>query len=281
VEAVRNEGAVEGAPERLGRDLVVVGLVPQDCVEVAEVGVLGLQREADADHATSVPRRLAGVRYNRRPMSDAARLLRDVDPLQSDSPEEWDRLIEAMGVASLLVVIEQRMGTRLRRSAQPEDVLQDALLHAWRDRAKCEWRGLASYRSWFLSVIDHRLRDLAERESRLKRGGDFSILRESDSTAHGEAARFLERLASTTPSRVAAFREQAQAMRSALAQLPDELEPVVRLRLFEELTSEEVADRLGLGLSAVKHRFRKGSRMYARLLRQALASGSEVQRPDR
>ncbi len=62
-------------------------------------------------------------------------------------------------------------------------------------------------------------------------------------------------------------------MVAALEEVPPELREVVRLRSLEELTVEEVAERLGIGTSAVKHRFRKGSEIYRRRLLALLGSG--------
>ena len=47
---------------------------------------------------------------------------------------------------------------------------------------------------------------------------------------------------------------------------------VVRLRLFEDLTMREVADRVGIGVSAAAHRFRQGAGAYERRLKAVLAS---------
>jgi DNA-directed RNA polymerase specialized sigma24 family protein len=63
-------------------------------------------------------------------------------------------------------------------------------------------------------------------------------------------------------------------MQPALGELPEELRGVVFLRVFEELPMAEVATRLGIGLSAAKHRFRKGIEVYRRLLRAAFAGTS-------
>nr|HPM25550.1 hypothetical protein [Phycisphaerae bacterium] len=68
------------------------------------------------------------------------------NPLLTDSPGAWDRLLEAVGPAALLAVIELRMSTALKRQYPAEDVLQEALLHAWRDRTRHEWRGVRSFR---------------------------------------------------------------------------------------------------------------------------------------
>jgi hypothetical protein len=60
------------------------------------------------------------------------------------------------------------------------------------------------------------------------------------------------------------------AMVEALEALPMEVREVVRLRLFDELSLEEIAGQLALGLSAVRHRFRKGAELYRQRLRLAL-----------
>lgn len=202
------------------------------------------------------------------------------NPLESDSPNAWDALIESIGPASLLVIIDSRLGERLRRVFTPEDVLQESLLHAWRDRAKCEWRGLKSFRSWLLTIIDHRIQRAAETANSLKRGGGsepvvFSAL-DARSTGDSRESHFAGPVGSTTPSRVAMAREEAACIRSALDALPQDLRDVVWWRLFEQETVEGVANRLGIGVSAVRHRLRKGSEQYRRLLTAALESHSRT-----
>jgi len=199
----------------------------------------------------------------------------DSNPLRSASPRAWDQLIEAIGPASLLVVIEARMGAALRRRYTAEDVYQEAVLQAWRDREKMDWRGVHAFRSWMLTIIDNRIRDLADRESALKRGGPDGELRASDLGARAESRGPMPAGAVTTsPSRVAIYREQAHAMAEALESLPDDVREVVRLRLFEQLQIDEVAERLGIGPSAVRHRFRRGAERYHRLLIATLAGSS-------
>lgn len=197
------------------------------------------------------------------------------NPLLSPAPGAWERLIESVDPAALLVVIERRMSARLRAEHAAEDVLQEALLHAWRGRATCEWRGLRSFRAWILTIIDHRLHDLADRASAEKRAGGATFVslgqREGyGSTTHGGESGLAA--GSTTPSRLASYREQAELMMHALDGLPDDVRDVVRARLFEQQSLEEIAAGTGLGLSAVRHRFRKGAELYMFRLRAALSS---------
>lgn len=190
------------------------------------------------------------------------------NPLLSEDSRDWERLIESLGPASLLVAIEGRMSAELRTRLSAEDLLQDTLLHLWRDRAHIEWRGARAFRTLVLSMADNRIRDAADHEFALKRGGAPALGDGSQSASSPRAAP----AGSTTPSRVAMARERANAMHAALAALPDDVREVVRLRLFEELSTQEVADRLGLGLSATKHRFLRGAQLYRERLAAVLDS---------
>lgn len=193
----------------------------------------------------------------------------DENPLLSHSAAVWSELILLAGPPALLVLIRRRMSAALRARVTPEDVFQEALVHAWRDRDKCRWEGVAAFRRWLLAIIDHRLHDLADEASRKKRGGGevpLSLDALTEAQGSSEPARYAGPVASTTPSRALADRELAASMENALDSLPDDLREVVRLRLFEDRTMEEVAAELGLGVSGARHRFRKGAELYERRL---------------
>ncbi|MEM7307650.1 MAG: sigma-70 family RNA polymerase sigma factor [Planctomycetota bacterium] len=192
------------------------------------------------------------------------------DPLRDDSPETWERLVEGLAPATLLVCIAERMAPRLRARFSPEDIWQDTLLQVWRDRSSCEWRGPAAFRRWVLAVAENRIRNAADRLNAAKRDAAAELpLERADA---GDDPGPPPAVSSTTPSRVAGYREESEAMRAALGELTPDVREVVRLRLFEELPVEEVAERLSLGSSAVKHRFRRGVHRYQALLSARLAS---------
>ena len=199
------------------------------------------------------------------------------NPLLTEDPVVWDRLIEAVNPASILVVIEIRMNPALRRRVAPEDIWQDTLLHVWRDRGKCTWKGLRRFRAWVLQIAENRIREVVKRERALKRGGgmtEVSLSALDGGDTRGTSRPFPGPAGSTTPSRVAIYHEQAAAMKAALAALPVDVREVVRLRLFEQLSIGEIAGRIGIGDSAVRHRFRKGSELYHRRLVTEFASRS-------
>jgi RNA polymerase sigma factor (sigma-70 family) len=191
------------------------------------------------------------------------------NPLSSSDPRDWEQLIESLGPASLLAAIEGRMSAELLARHSAEDVLQETLLHLWRDRAKIEWRGAKSFRSLVLSMAIHRIQDASDAAAAAKRGGGLALisLDGPGDTQSGDGRHDVA--LSTTPSRVAMHRERAEVMRRALEGLPADLRAVVALRTLEQKTLNEIAAELDLGLNAVRHRLRIGVSLYAQRLRLA------------
>ena len=192
-----------------------------------------------------------------------------MNPLLSDDAAAWADLVDALRPASLLVLIERRMSVALRARVAPEDVLQEALLRLWSTRKELEWRGPKPLRAYLLKIIENVVRDLADHHGAKKRGEGRHASSLSVEPIGG-TGRDLPPALSTTPSRIAMRSEMAAAIRLAVESLPDELSSVVRLRLLEELDSDQVARRLGIGVSAVKHRLRKGLVHYRQALRKHL-----------
>lgn len=184
-------------------------------------------------------------------------------------PTEWGRLVESLDVASVFVVIGSWISPRLKPVVSVEDIWQETLWCSWRDREQHEWQDISAWRRWLLSIALNRVRDAGRTATRNKRGGHastapFSVLAEHESVSS------LLPPGSTTPSRVAGFRERAHAMEQALETLEPELRTIVRLRLFEEVPMRDVAARLGLPLSTAKERLVRGVTRYRHRLRRLL-----------
>lgn len=203
----------------------------------------------------------------------APRSLRpDEDPLQGDDARLWDAVIEAVGPAGILVAIDTRLGEDLRRHVSAEDVWQETLLHAWRDRGHCAWRGVPAFRKWLLRVATNRIRDLADEIAAEKRGGSAVRIPLAEDLGIPRRGVFAGPTDTTTPQRAAMDKERAEAMLAALAALPEELRTVVRLGLFEDMSMEEVGRQLGIHAQAARRRFRKGCDEYYRRIRSALTT---------
>jgi RNA polymerase sigma factor (sigma-70 family) len=192
-------------------------------------------------------------------------------------PTEWGRLVQSLDIASIFVVIGSWMSPKLRAEVSSEDIWQEALWCSWRDREQHAWRNLSAWRSWLLSIAKNRVRDAGRSLGRTKRGGDHHIAPFSLLAAESVSA--LLPPGSTTPSRVAGFRERARAMEIALEHLAPELRAIVQLRLFEEIPMREVAAQLDLPLSTAKERLLRGVTRYRERLRQLL--GRDASEPPR
>lgn len=177
-------------------------------------------------------------------------------------PAQWDALIEAIGSPAILVVIASQLGDRLKRAITAEDVLQETLAMAWRDRDQHEWNGYRPYRGWLLGIARNVIHNAADWYAAKKRGGEEQVDTFSFLTGSEGGLSSILPAGSTTPSRIAAALEEAAMMQEVLDELPKDLRDVVHLRLFEDLTMREVAERLGIGLTTAKERLFRGSSIY-------------------
>ena len=188
-------------------------------------------------------------------------------------PAAWPGLMEAIGVDSALVLIASWMGPRLRQSFSAEDLWQEALCLAWRDRADHEWVSPRRFRAWVLQIARNRVRDAAEWLEAKKRGGaaaprSLSSLR---ATAGASVSELLPAV-STTPSRIVHHAERAAAMEAALSRMPKGLRDVIWLYLFEGKPMPEVAGQVGVSVATAKRRFFEASQQFRRLLQEQLGT---------
>jgi RNA polymerase sigma-70 factor (ECF subfamily) len=131
------------------------------------------------------------------------------------------------------------------RHTMAEDVVQDAFLSLWRSGARYD-RGRGSVRSWVLGVVRNRAIDAFRRDT-VRAGRDVA-----DDGA-------LERLpaAQRTDAEVQR-RDEAQQVRSALGELPEEQRQVIALAYFGGFSHSQIAEMLKLPAGTVKGRMRLG-----------------------
>lgn len=196
------------------------------------------------------------------------------DSFALGDPGAWERLVTAANPASIVVVIASRMGPELRKRMSPDDILQEALLKAWQARAEFTWQGTPAFRKWLLRIAERCIEDQRDYAGAKKRNEFRTVQIGPTGGPSAAVIGTVDPWTSTTPSRIAREHEKAALMERALVSLPDEVRDVVRLRLFEELEIQEIAVRLGLGESAVRHRFRKGAERYRDELRNLMGPSS-------
>ncbi len=171
---------------------------------------------------------------------------------------EFNLRVERVDPARLIVLIGYRLSAALRLHVQPEDLWQEALCHAWRDYADFEDRGPRSFRNWLVRIIENRIHAASEHHAAAKR-------REPAPTS-GPAAAPDNKLppdtpgpvTTATPSRIAVYRERAAALRKAIDELSNDYREIFVLRSLEELTTAQVAARLGITEAQARYRFGRG-----------------------
>ncbi len=159
-----------------------------------------------------------------------------------------------------------RLDQATRRYFEPEDVLQDTYISAFKSVGSCRFEGPDAFFSWLLTIAVNRLRDLQRRLRRQKR----DVHRE----VHGVSGRQtslleltrLHTTAATTPSRHVQRDEVVAAVVSSLARLTDDQRAVVQLRFLEGRSVAEIADTLGKTEAAIHMLCHRGLKMLDTLM---------------
>jgi RNA polymerase sigma-70 factor, ECF subfamily len=132
------------------------------------------------------------------------------------------------------------------------DLVQDALVRAFVNLARC--REPARFHVWLMRIVRNRAFDyLRERRRDDVSLSDEEVRLRVDATVHVEPTG-IEGIAQRT------------ALERALAQLSQPLREAFVLRYVEEMSTEEVAEVLGTGVSAVKMRVQRARIQLQRLL---------------
>ncbi len=129
--------------------------------------------------------------------------------------------------------------------ARAEDVVQEAFLSVWRAGARYD-QSRGSVRAWILSAVHNRAIDAFRRES----------LRAARSLDQDDVA---ERLPAPELTEVEAERRaEAECVRAALNELPEEQRHVIELSYYGGFTHRQIAELLSLPPGTVKGRMRLG-----------------------
>jgi RNA polymerase sigma-70 factor (ECF subfamily) len=129
--------------------------------------------------------------------------------------------------------------------SKAEDIVQEAFLSLWRSGAGYDiTRG--SVRSWILAAVHHRAIDALRRDQ---------VHTRRDVSDEGLG----ERLASADRTeQEVERRDEAQRIRRALLELPEEQRRVIELAYFGGFTHNEISELLALPAGTVKGRMRLG-----------------------
>lgn len=148
-----------------------------------------------------------------------------------------------------------------RNDADAEDIVQDAMLRAFRYFAGFRGDGATQGRAWVLTIV----RNTAHSWRRRRRPDEAAL--EFDETVHSEAA------VGEDPGGELARGDSRETLARALDRLPPDLREVIVLREVEGLSYKEIAEVAEVPIGTVMSRL---SRARRRLQEALAATGKEA-----
>ena len=153
----------------------------------------------------------------------------------------------------LLAFIDHQLGAGLRRKVEPEDMLQEVSVEAFRSLPQIEL-GDRDVFGWLCQVAERRIID-AHRKffGTLKRdaGREVPLGTPGGDTQH---AAIIDMLVASMTTASQAFSRNLREVKlaQAIATLPEDQREALRMRYVENLPSKEIAQRLGKTDGAVR-----------------------------
>lgn len=138
--------------------------------------------------------------------------------------------------------------------ARAEDLFQDAALRSWQHIFRFDPRR-SSWSNWLYTITENGAKNANRDDERARDALTFTDLTtDDDPDIHplGEGALFADR--HLDPGRLAERRDLRELLREVVNDIPEPHGPALQMRLFEDMTYEEIADRLGVALGTVKSR---------------------------
>ena len=129
-------------------------------------------------------------------------------------------------------------------AATAEDVVQEAFVSLWKQAPRFDpERG--QVRSWLLTIVHHRAVDAVRRRA----GRPERALPEGPEEFEATLGR---------PEELAEMVLDAEAVREAVRQIPQDQRRVIEMAYFDGMTHVEIAEKTGAPLGTVKSRMRIG-----------------------
>lgn len=153
----------------------------------------------------------------------------------------------------LKFLARREIDTRYRGKFDASDIVQQALLEAVRDMPQFEGQTEEEFRAWLRTILTHvlahefrRYGGTQKRDVTQEVSMNESLLRSSEWLSEALAGSV------SSPSFQAARHEQELLLADVLTRLPDDYREVIVLRNLEGLSHEDIAQRMGRGVGAVR-----------------------------
>jgi RNA polymerase sigma-70 factor (ECF subfamily) len=181
-----------------------------------------------------------------------------------EAPDDGHRLEKFRAYLRLLARLQ--MDPRLRAKLDPSDLVQQALLEAYRSLEQFRGRTDGELAAWLRQILAHQMahavRDLTRAKRDVARERSFEQAL-ADSSARLEAWLVAEQSA---PPEQAVANEQAVRLAAALELLPEAQREALVLHYWEGLTLPQIADQIGRSAAAVAGLLQRGLKALRRQL---------------
>ncbi len=155
----------------------------------------------------------------------------------------------------LHLLAQGQMGRHLRAKCDASDLVQQTLLEAHRDFLAFQGQHEGELLAWLRRILAHNLLNAARHFAARQRDAAREVSLEQLQQGLDRSSLNLGRcLAAGTPSpsQLAAKGEAAVRLADTLTRLPEDYRTVLVLRVFEGLSAEEVARKMGRSAGAVR-----------------------------
>ncbi len=176
----------------------------------------------------------------------------------------------------LEVLARGQLSTWINPKVDPSDVVQQTLLEAYQDFERFAGQSEQQWRAWLRQILARNAADLV-RHYRGTAKRDPRRERPLQAAARGDRSSYQLPLADgqPTPSQVLVRWEEELQVAEALLQLPEDYQEVIRLRHFQQLPFEQVAQSMGRSRPAVQMLWLRAVRRLAQVMKQTQASSDD------
>lgn len=193
-------------------------------------------------------------------MTQDERSLKLVERATRGERDAFEELVADVG-DRLLSTIRRRVGKKLGGKLEPEDVLQETLVRAFRSIERFRWQGEGSFRRWLEGIASHVILHTGRTHARKR-----EIRIERDPQAED-----------LSPSRNERRHERFDRLKKSLDELAPDYRTVIRLSRIEGLKISEIAEHMGRSPSAIKNLLLRALKQ----LRESFGETESLGLPDR
>ncbi len=164
----------------------------------------------------------------------------------------------------LLATASRKMSDLLKRSIEPDDVVQEAMTYCLKTFSEIDSKALDAM-PWVHQVLERKIVDAHRHHAAQKRAADKGVpLSGATDSSPGLIDLLIASI--TSASQAFARNRREERLMIAMQQLTQEQQDALRMRYVENLPSKEIADKLGKSDGAIRVMLTRSLRQLEELL---------------